>query len=120
MLSNNLASNKNYFPLQYAENFPNIYTYIAWLKKLELYVTGRFHGVCLSALAEVPFLTFPSNSHKIEGMLHDMNCSELLLSSDEGIKQKKELAVKAMPKIKSYVAEAKLKIENLFKKMGEL
>jgi hypothetical protein len=34
-------------------------------------VTGRFHGICLAILAGCPFVAFASNTHKIEGLLHD-------------------------------------------------
>ena len=71
----------NYFPLNFIHsgtyknptslNYPSLQSYVTWLESLDLYITGRFHGVCLSAIAGTPFLSYPSNSHKIEGILHD-------------------------------------------------
>jgi len=73
-----LKKERNYFPMQLAATCPDIYAYINWLKSLDLYVTGRFHGVCLAMMFQVPFLAIPSNSHKIEGLLEDCGCSDLL------------------------------------------
>lgn len=39
-----------------------------WLRARAV-VTGRHHGVCLAALARVPFVALPSNTYKVEGML---------------------------------------------------
>ena len=119
-----------FFPLSYIHKgtyrnikqitMPTLYTYQLWLKSLELYVTGRFHGVCLVAMVGVPFLALSSNSHKIEGMLHDMNCSELLINSIDDIKIKKELAIKLVPKAHIYAVEAKQKVELLFQRIAKI
>ncbi len=99
---------------------PTLYSYQLWLKSLELYVTGRFHGVCLAAMTGTPFLALPSNSHKIEGILKDMDCSELLINSVDEINAKKEIAIELIPKAHKYAVEAKQKIENLFKRIAKL
>lgn len=43
---------------------------IATLKQCSLYITGQHHGVYASALADIPFIPIPSNSHKIEGLMY--------------------------------------------------
>jgi exopolysaccharide biosynthesis predicted pyruvyltransferase EpsI len=125
-----LRKQKNYFPMSYIEqgcyhdieslNIPSLHSYISWLKGLELYVTGRFHGVCLSAMANTPFLAFKSNSHKIQGILKDMNCEELIITSLDEVEKKKELAIKALPKIAKYTKKARGQIIDLFKRIGKL
>lgn len=115
-----LKKRDNYLPMNFIKNMPDVYSYMSWLKSLELYVTGRFHGVCLSILTKTPFLAIPSNSHKIEGILKDMNCEGLLIKSAHEIKVIKHLAKKAIPKMEIYNKDAKEKINNLFKQIGEL
>jgi hypothetical protein len=41
---------------------------IASLKTAEILVTGRHHGVFAACRAEIPFVVFGSNTHKIEGI----------------------------------------------------
>lgn len=47
-------------------NFEDI---VATLKGAELYLTAQHHGVYAAALAGCPFVTSPSNSHKIESFI---------------------------------------------------
>ncbi|PIQ85331.1 MAG: hypothetical protein COV74_09010 [Candidatus Omnitrophica bacterium CG11_big_fil_rev_8_21_14_0_20_45_26] len=47
---------------------------IASLRTARLYVTGRFHGIYLCALAGIPFVALPSNSHKIEALIAWSKC----------------------------------------------
>ena len=35
-------------------------------------ITGRYHGLCISIMAETPFLILSSNSHKVEAILEDI------------------------------------------------
>ena len=109
-----LQNSKNYFPLSSGEKAPSLHTYIAWLKSLDLCVTGRFHGVCLAAMYNIPFLALPSNCHKIEGLLKDMGCKDLLLSSMSEINKKTPLAKKRIKRAYQYTTKAKDKIELLF------
>ncbi len=125
-----LKKKKNFLPLSYIDRghyneirkvaLPSLQAYINWLKSLDLYVTGRFHGVCISALAGIPFLALTSNSHKIEGILKDMNCQELLIKSLKEVEKKKVKAQWIIINAKTYAVEAKVKIEKLFKKIGQL
>lgn len=117
----------NYFPLQYSKqskikifNTKSVQDYLLWLKSLDLYITGRFHGVCLASLARIPFLAMPSNAQKIEGMLKDMGCEELLIKSVTEIEAKKLIAIEAGDKINTYVLTAKNKINELFDNISNL
>lgn len=109
-----LSQESNFFPLQSEKKFPDIQAYANWMLGLDLYVTGRFHGVCLAMMLQVPFLAIPSNSHKIEGLLADCGCSELLILNKEEIPKKRELAKKLVNKAYYYADSAKNQIANSF------
>jgi len=62
----------------------------AFLRELEnsaLHVTGRFHGVCLSLLAQTPVLTVASNSWKIEALLDDLGLSRERLITPQALRE---------------------------------
>ncbi|MGH0002425.1 polysaccharide pyruvyl transferase family protein [Pseudovibrio ascidiaceicola] len=44
----------------------------AFLGSRELYITGRFHGACLSLCAGTPFISVASNTQKITYLLQDL------------------------------------------------
>ena len=116
-LRTELSKKHNYFPLHTEATEPDINAYVNWLKSLKsFYVTGRFHGVCLSIIAEVPFLTFPSNSHKIEGILSDIECQELLIHTHEEICEERiwHDVKNYSEHFKRYKSHAKEKIKMLF------
>ena len=48
---------------------------VANLKTAKLYVTGRHHGVYLAAMAGIPFVPLPSNTHKIESLIEWSGCN---------------------------------------------
>jgi hypothetical protein len=123
-----LNKHDNFFPLdfrhptskaRYLMNMKenSVDTYLAWLSTLNLYITGRFHGVCLSAIAGTPFLAMASNAHKIEGILKDMNCEELLIGSMEDVPQKIVLAQSIAYRPYQYAIEAYNKVHKLFDKI---
>ena len=112
LVANQLAARTNYFPVNRVYS-PDVSAYLCWLSRLRVYVTGRFHGVVLAAIAGTPFLSFPSNSHKVEGLLKDMGCSELLLNSMEEMEGKIEAAVATKDRVKKYCEEAIKKIDDL-------
>jgi hypothetical protein len=39
------------------------------LRRTNIYLTGRYHGICLAISCGVPFRAISSNSHKIEALL---------------------------------------------------
>ena len=80
--------------------------------------TGRHHGVCVAASLGIPFSAWPSNTHKIYGMMNDMGIPQHHYTT------KKE-AVKNVPdnldkKVKEYVKEAKEKIISFFDNLYNL
>lgn len=110
----------NYFPLQVEATHPDLCAYVNWMKSLKLYVTGRFHGVCLAMMLGIPFLAVPSNSHKIEGLLKDCGCSELLISNDSEILEKRKRAQELIVQAHSYAKSAKAKIEHSFQTIANI
>jgi len=123
--TNMLNCHGNFFPLDYRrQSTPgksielkadNVYAYLKWLKSLDLYITGRFHGVCLSAMAGTPFLALPSNAGKIEAILKDMGCQDLLINSVEEKDQKIQVAQNLAPLAYEYAQKAREEITHLFK-----
>lgn len=120
----------NYFPLNFIDSgtylqpktltYPSLEAYINWLKTLNLFITGRFHGACLSILAETPFLALKSNSHKIEGLVKDLGHPKLILRDLQEIKVKGTIANNAVEDMKTYKAEALKSIDTLFERISEL
>ena len=46
--------------------------YTTWLQGLELFVTGRFHGLCMSVATVTPYQLISSNCHKNEALHEDV------------------------------------------------
>lgn len=120
----------NYFPLSFIHdgtylkpkviNYPTIESFISWLRTLNILITGRFHSVCMAMITETPFLVLSSNSHKIEGLLKDAGCVNLLLKDQKEIDKKIKIIADYEDSIKIYVAKAKPKIESFWKKVSRL
>lgn len=51
------------------------------LQRASLYLTGRYHGICLSMACGVPFRAVASNSFKIEALLEDAGLKAARLSN---------------------------------------
>jgi polysaccharide pyruvyl transferase WcaK-like protein len=100
--------------------YPSLEAYILWAKSLDLLITGRFHGVCLSVLANTPFLAYESNSHKIRGILKDMGCEKLLITKREQEVSHAQIAKKIFTKSQKYLSTAKGKINKLFEDISKL
>lgn len=111
----------NYYPMRQVYQKPNLRDTIKWLGGVDFLITGRFHGVCLAMMLKIPFITFSSNTHKIEGMLEDAGCSELLMDSlNFNYDQMKELAEKKVESNFKYVLQVRKDIENMFKVIKEI
>jgi hypothetical protein len=65
--------------------FPTTEAFERALGGLGLYVTGRFHGVCLAIATGTPFIAVASNSHKIEALLTDIGLDRSRLMTIETI-----------------------------------
>lgn len=110
-----LQKRPNYNPMRQPSRKPNLENTLRWLSGVDFLVTGRFHGVCLAMMLKIPFVALRSNTYKIEGMLEDAGCSELLVSSasfDYG--KMRRLAVKKIESNYNYGVQARKDIDHLF------
>ena len=110
----------NYFPMNSINNQCDVHSYMRWLKTLSLYVTGRFHGVCLAILMQTPFLAQKSNTHKIEGILKDMGCEYLLIEDPTDFEINLKDEIDSCQKMEDYIHSAKYHINQLFGDIGKL
>lgn len=58
-----------WYPLEHPDQAAHWSQALADLRAARLIVTGRHHGVCLAAMAGVPFVACGSNTWKVEGLL---------------------------------------------------
>jgi len=132
-ISEKLNKYNNHFPLDYHKqsklkfsngfelyNPKDINAYISWLKTLDLYITGRFHGVCLAILTGTPFLAMASNAKKIEALIRDVTDKNLIIVSLDEVEQKKKDAYQVVGAMKTYTYFAKANIKNLFDRIKGL
>lgn len=59
----------DFLPLNHYVHLEDWRSTVANIRTADLVVTGRYHGVYLAGLAGVPFVTLPSNTDKIQGLL---------------------------------------------------
>jgi len=126
----NMKEKGNYFPLSFIEKGsyqepiivakPSVEAYLYWLHSVGIHVTGRFHGVCLSLIAGTPFLAIPSNTHKIEGILKDMKCEELIINNLDEMVAKLPLSLQYDKQKTQYLEQARVKIPELFRRIAKL
>lgn len=93
--------------------------YIRTLQTAKSHLTGRFHGVCLSALTETPFLALVSKTSKVQTLLKDIGLDKARLLSDSDLAA--NLSTTAPPfrheellNIRSYIELANRSAEKLF------
>ena len=82
--------------------------------------TGRHHGVALCALLKIPFSAWPSNTHKILGMMTDMGIEHHHFKTQSEALE--NVPTDLDPRVISYTSNAKCKIDSLFFRLsrGEL
>lgn len=59
-----------YYPLMHGLQAHLWRSAVATLATADVVITGRHHGLYLAAAARKPFVALPSNTHKIEGLMH--------------------------------------------------
>lgn len=64
------GSDAAYYPLDHPDRRRDWRHVVADFSTARVVITGRHHGVCLAALAGVPFVPLSSNTWKVEGMLN--------------------------------------------------
>lgn len=78
-------------------------------------VCGRYHAAVISSVLGIPFSTWPSNTHKIEGMMEDMGIPHLHATDQAS-------AMNIVPheleeSVIEYVCKAKKKVDNMFENL---
>ena len=111
-LTDNVVKPKDANNILKAKNWKDSLLYIKEMSKYKKVCTGRHHGVCVAASLGIPFSAWPSNTHKILGMMSDMGIRQHHYNTEaEAFKNIPEVID---PKVLAYVQEAKFKIVNFF------
>ena len=95
---------------------------IASLSPNSLIVTGRFHMLTFALKYGIPAIAIPSNTHKMEGLLKDADLEEYLIKETDNFEEKIQEFLNKNHDLyyknsEIYSANAKEKIENLFKQI---
>jgi hypothetical protein len=90
-------------------------SYIPELLKYKRICCGRFHSVAACAVLGIPFSAWPSNTHKIEGMMEDMGVLEHFYYLKEDALE--NVPVDFNGNIALYSDLAQVDITNLFSKL---
>lgn len=87
-------NDKEISDLRWCHSEPNLQYFIKRLKNSRGVITGRFHCVTLCLLTQTPFYSIRSNTHKIEGMLQEVNLEKKRIfdSYEEALKQRENIA----------------------------
>ncbi len=94
--------------------------YIHQIAGLKGLYSGRFHSICFSIIAETPFISLPSNTHKIEALLMDVGLARARVVSNNNLINNGELthiilfSEDEVENIKCYIHQAQGKIEEMF------
>ena len=99
--------------------------YLNLLSQASGHVTGRFHGVCFSILAEVPFFAISSVTSKINTLLVDAGLNKGRLVESFNLQETKiegppKFSPSELENIRKYKKLARKKADQLFKKLAKL
>jgi len=124
----------NIFPLKYSY-LRYMYVcqediFIEDISHCSLLITARFHALCIAIQTLTPFLVLKSNTHKIEGLLQDMQFSQdriIELNTLEELVKNGGLndgtfvfTASEIEKIRRYTKDAKMHIEHMFNDIARL
>ena len=100
--------------------------YLRLLGRARMYLTGRFHGICLSLVTGTPFLTTGSNSWKIEALLADAGLPQSRAIAEEDLATltqddlNRPFSVQETQGIATFLAKAQRESEQLFADLAAL
>ena len=105
-------------------------TFVEHIGHCDLLITARFHALCIAIQTLTPFIVLKSNTHKIEGLLQDMQFSQdriIELSALEKLVKSTDLNTSTfafttaeVEKIRSYMKDAKIYIKHMFDEINNL
>lgn len=92
--------------------------YLHWMGQHRRLCVGRFHAAIAAAVMGIPFAAFPSNTHKLNGLMEDMGVANLLGDNRDG-------AMGLIPDecdacIAEYVTQGQQTIDRLFEGLHDL
>ncbi|MDC3131992.1 polysaccharide pyruvyl transferase family protein [Pelagibacteraceae bacterium] len=109
----------NYYFRYYGTLTPN--NYVKKILNSKLFITGRYHSVCIAIMLRKPFISLKSNTFKIEELLNDIGINRLRvldnLNSLDDIINRDDINCFTQSEslnIEKYLFNAKNKIEDLF------
>jgi hypothetical protein len=94
--------------------------YLEWLSQSRRAVCGRFHAALCCACLEIPFSTWDSNTHKIQGLMEDMGVPQHHYSlQDEAVENLPQIFEES---IREYIWNGHGEVDRMFErilKIGE-
>jgi hypothetical protein len=95
------------------------------LQEASVYLTGRYHGICLSIACGVPFRTVGSNSFKIEALLEDAGLQSTRVSTDicdvlESAPDDWQFTPAERANLSAFLRDGRRSIDALFDRLAEL
>ncbi len=102
----------------YAGMGPRAPQFVRTLLSAKHAALGRFHAVCLAAMAGVPFSAWKANTWKMEGIMADMGASDHYY--DEPLDAIENIPATMPDSVGEYAEQAKLKINDLFDRIAQL
>lgn len=103
--------------------YPNYAAYLNAMRERSLYVTGRFHGVCLALKTRTPFVTLTSNSRKTQSLLERIGLNNRIVEnlSEENILSKNwDFSEDELTKISDFIEQAQHQWDDLFDRIKSL
>ena len=89
----------------------------------QLFLTGRYHGVCLALLTRTPFVAVSSNTFKIEGMLRDIGLQgrvfEKVTALENFLANPQPFTNEEISRIDKYLLHAKDMTDKMFTRIGQ-
>jgi polysaccharide pyruvyl transferase len=95
------------------------------LQQASIYLTGRYHGICLSIASGVPFRAVASNSFKIEALLEDAGLQPARSSTDvadvlESVPEDWQFTPREQANLSAFLRDGRRSVDALFDRLGEL
>lgn len=93
--------------------------YLYELKRTQSHITGRFHGVCLSMLAQAPFLAVISKTTKVQTLIDDAGLDRRRIITAAQLLAQPDLVAppfseSELHNMQTYIARANLAAKKLF------
>lgn len=93
--------------------------YLRELQRTQSHITGRFHGVCLSMLAQTPFLAVISKTTKVQTLIEDAGLDRRRIITEAQLRAQPDRVAPPfsdaeLAQMQAYIAEANRAANQLF------